>query len=256
MAAEPLRRAPTRGARTIPGWRSAPRPAGGRRAGDASPLGRQRQDREPPPRAVIALPALQPGGDGQRPAPPPLRCHAPHRLGRHHLRRDPPPHAAQRTGRQPWQARLTAAQRDEFRRWGQRTFQLVSSTSPPPVARARAAAGRGREDGRAVRRRASRAGLSLAEAVEASSTARRCWRRSRSPAPPSGGDLTDLTTAYREATAAIDRVLIALVGSHRERVPGPSVDQVELPAGSIEALTAGIGADHDVLDPAPHWPST
>ena len=32
-----------------------------------------------------------------------------------------------RTGyaNQPWQSRLTSEQRDEFRRWGQRTFQLV-----------------------------------------------------------------------------------------------------------------------------------
>jgi hypothetical protein len=29
-------------------------------------------------------------------------------------------------------------------------------------------------------------------------------------------DVTDVSVAYREATAAIDEVLVALVGSHRE----------------------------------------
>ncbi|HEX6140807.1 MAG TPA: hypothetical protein VF013_10185, partial [Candidatus Limnocylindria bacterium] len=62
-----------------------------------------------------------------------------------------------------------------------------------------------------------RAGLSLAEAVEAflyyrspvlDAIASHLRRRS--------ADVTDVTVAYREATAAIDEVLVALVSSHRE----------------------------------------
>jgi hypothetical protein len=64
---------------------------------------------------------------------------------------------------------------------------------------------------------ASRAGLSLAEAIEAflfyrspvlEAIAAHLRRRS--------ADVADVTAAYREATAAIDQVLTALVASHRE----------------------------------------
>ena len=67
-------------------------------------------------------------------------------------------------------------------------------------------------------REASAAGLSLAEAVEAflfyrspvlEAIAAHLRRRS--------ADISDVTVAYREATAAIDQVLVALVGSHRSR---------------------------------------
>jgi hypothetical protein len=63
---------------------------------------------------------------------------------------------------------------------------------------------------------ASRAGLSLAEAVEA-------FLHFRSPVLDAiaahlrrrAADVTDVTVANREATAAIDEVLVALVGSYR-----------------------------------------
>ena len=64
---------------------------------------------------------------------------------------------------------------------------------------------------------ASKAGLSLAEAVEAflyyrtpvlDAIASHLRRRA--------AELSDLSAAYREATAAIDGVLTALVGSYRE----------------------------------------
>jgi len=65
-------------------------------------------------------------------------------------------------------------------------------------------------------REASAAGLSLAEAVEA-------FLHYRSPVLDAiaahlrrrSADISDVTVAYREATAAIDQVLVALVGSHR-----------------------------------------
>ena len=64
---------------------------------------------------------------------------------------------------------------------------------------------------------ASKAGLSLAEAVEAflfyrtpvlDAIAAHLRRRA--------AELADLTAAYREATAAIDGILTALVASYRE----------------------------------------
>ncbi len=118
---------------------------------------------------------------------------------------------------QPWQARLNAEQRDEFRRWGQRTFQLVIEYVS---ARRRAERDLLLEEaekmGALYGREASAAGLSLAEAVEAflyyrspvlEAIASHLRRRS--------ADISDVTVAYREATAAIDQVLVALVGSHR-----------------------------------------
>ncbi|HEX2141329.1 MAG TPA: helix-turn-helix domain-containing protein [Candidatus Limnocylindria bacterium] len=118
---------------------------------------------------------------------------------------------------QPWQARLNKEQRDDFRRWGQRTFQLVIDY---------VAAGRRAERelllseaekmGALYGAEASRAGLSLAEAVEA-------FLFYRSPVLEAIGshlrrraaDVSDVTVAYREATAAIDEVLNALVSSYR-----------------------------------------
>lgn len=122
---------------------------------------------------------------------------------------------------QPWQARLTAAQRDDFRRWGQRTFQLVidyvaaSRRSERSLLLEEA-----QKMGGLYGAEASAAGLSLAEAVEA-------FLHYRSPVLDAiashlrrrAADVTDVTVAYREATAAIDEVLVALVASHRER-PG------------------------------------
>jgi hypothetical protein len=67
---------------------------------------------------------------------------------------------------------------------------------------------------------ASRAGLSLAEAVEA-------FLFYRSPVLEAiaahlrrrGADVSDVTLAQREATAAVDQVLVALVSSHRNGNP-------------------------------------
>jgi excisionase family DNA binding protein len=120
---------------------------------------------------------------------------------------------------QPWQARLTAAQRDEFRRWGQRTFQLVIEyVSATRRSERELLLEEAEKMGALYGAEASRADLSLAEAVEAflfyrspvlEAIAAHLRRRS--------ADISDVTAAYREATAAIDQVLVALVGSHRDR---------------------------------------
>jgi excisionase family DNA binding protein len=119
---------------------------------------------------------------------------------------------------QPWHARLTAEQRADFRRWGQRTFQLVIDFV--------AAGKRAERDllleeaekmGALYGAEASKAGLSLAEAIEA-------FLFYRSPVLESisahlrkrAADASEVSAAYREASAAIDQVLVALVGSHRD----------------------------------------
>lgn len=127
----------------------------------------------------------------------------------------------QRTGYagQPWQARLTPEQRADFRRWGQRTFQLVIEYV--------AAGGRAERQllleeaekmGGLYGREASAVGLSLAETVEAflffrspvlEAIAAHLRRRSAA--------IGDVTDAAREANAAIDGVLVALVSSYRAR---------------------------------------
>jgi len=118
----------------------------------------------------------------------------------------------------PWQARLTAEQRADFRRWGQRTFNLVLEY----VAAGRRAErtlllGEAEQMGALYGAEASRAGLSLAEAVEAflfyrtpvlEAIVSHLRRRAAEP--------SDLTSAYREASTAIDGVLTALVASYRE----------------------------------------
>jgi excisionase family DNA binding protein len=126
----------------------------------------------------------------------------------------------QRTGfaGQPWHARLSAGQRAEFRRWGQRTFQLVIDYVAAAKRAERALLLEEAEKmGALYGAEASRAGLSLAEAIEAflfyrspvlEAIAAHLRRRS--------ADVADVTAAYREATAAIDQVLTALVASHRE----------------------------------------
>ena len=122
----------------------------------------------------------------------------------------------------PWQARLSAEQREDFRRWGQRTFNLVLEY----VAAAKRAErtlllGEAEKMGALYGAEASKAGLSLAEAVEAflfyrtpvlEAIASHLRRRA--------AELSDLTVAYREATAAIDGVLTALVASYREGSEG------------------------------------
>jgi hypothetical protein len=122
----------------------------------------------------------------------------------------------------PWQARLTAPQRNEFRRWGQRTFQLVIDyVSAGKRAERELLLAEAEKMGALYGAEAFRAGLSLAEAVEA-------FLFYRSPVLEAiaahlrrrAADVTDVTVAYREATAAIDGVLVALVASHRESDPG------------------------------------
>ncbi|HLE88810.1 MAG TPA: helix-turn-helix domain-containing protein [Candidatus Limnocylindria bacterium] len=118
----------------------------------------------------------------------------------------------------PWQARLSAAQRADFRRWGQRTFSLVLEYAAAGKRAERALLlGEAEKMGALYGAEASKAGLSLAEAVEA-------FLYYRTPVLEAIGshlrrraaELSDLTSAYREATAAIDGVLTALVGSYRD----------------------------------------
>ena len=118
---------------------------------------------------------------------------------------------------QPWQARLSVEQRDEFRRWGQRTFQLVieyvgaSNRSERELLIEEA-----ERMGGLYGREASMAGLSLAETVEA-------FLFFRSPVVDAiaahlrkrAADVSDVTAALHEANAAIDQVLLSLVTSHR-----------------------------------------
>jgi excisionase family DNA binding protein len=129
----------------------------------------------------------------------------------------------QRTGYsgQPWQARLSAEQRDEFRRWGQRTFQLVIEYVAAGKRAERALLlEEAQKMGGLYGREASAAGLSLAETVEA-------FLFFRSPVIDAitghlrrrSADVADVTAAYHEANAAIDQVLLAVVSSHREGGP-------------------------------------
>lgn len=119
---------------------------------------------------------------------------------------------------QPWQARLSAEQRDDFRRWGQRTFQLVIEfVAASKRAERQILLEEAEKMGALYGSEASAAGLSLAETVEAflffrspvlDAIAGHLRRRS--------ADVTDVTAAFHEANAAIDGVLVALVSSHRE----------------------------------------
>ena len=127
----------------------------------------------------------------------------------------------QRTGysSQPWQARLSAEQRDEFRRWGQRTFQLVIEyVAASKKAERQILLEEAEKMGGLYGSEASRAGLSLAETVEA-------FLFFRSPVLDAitghlrrrSAEVSEVTAAFHEANAAIDQVLVALVSSHRER---------------------------------------
>jgi excisionase family DNA binding protein len=126
----------------------------------------------------------------------------------------------QRTGYsgQPWQSRLDGAQRDEFRRWGQRTFNLVVEyVAASKRAERQLLLEEAEKMGALYGSEASRAGLSLAEAIEA-------FLFFRSPVLEAIGghlrrraaEVSEVTAAYREANQAIDQVLVALVSSHRE----------------------------------------
>lgn len=129
----------------------------------------------------------------------------------------------QRTGYagQVWQARLSAEQRADFRRWGQRTFNLVIEYVAAGKRAERALLlGEAEKMGALYGAEASKAGLSLAETIEAflffrtpvlEAIAAHLRRRA--------ADVNDVTAAFREASAAIDQVLVALVNSHREGGP-------------------------------------
>ena len=120
---------------------------------------------------------------------------------------------------QPWQARLSAEQRDEFRRWGQRTFQLVIEyVAASKRSERQLLLEEAERMGGLYGSEASQAGLTLAETVEA-------FLFYRSPVLDAitghlrrrSAEISDVTSAFHEANAAIDRVLVALVASHRER---------------------------------------
>ncbi|HLY36070.1 MAG TPA: MerR family DNA-binding transcriptional regulator [Candidatus Limnocylindria bacterium] len=130
----------------------------------------------------------------------------------------------QRTGYagMPWQSRLTAEQRADFRRWGQRTFNLVIEY----VAAARRSERQllleeAEKMGALYGTEALAAGLTLAEAIEA-------FLYYRSPVLESilahlrrrAAEVSQVTAAVREANAAIDQVLVALVGSYQGRARG------------------------------------
>lgn len=125
---------------------------------------------------------------------------------------------------QPWQARLSADQRDEFRRWGQRTFSLVIEyVAATKRAERRLLLDEAERMGALYGSEASRAGLTLAETVEA-------FLFFRSPVVDAivghlrrrAADVRDVTAAFHEANAAIDGVLVALVGSYRQGGDGPT----------------------------------
>lgn len=127
----------------------------------------------------------------------------------------------QRSGaeEQPWHARLSAEQRDEFRRWGQRTFQLVIDyVAASKRSERQLLLEEAERMGGLYGSEASQAGLTLAETVEA-------FLFYRSPVLDAitghlrrrAAAVVDVTSAFHEANAAIDRVLVALVASHREQ---------------------------------------
>jgi excisionase family DNA binding protein len=119
---------------------------------------------------------------------------------------------------QPWQARLTAEQRTEFRRWGQRTFDLVIEyVAASKRAERQLLIGEAEKMGALYGAEASRAGLTLAETIEA-------FLYFRSPVLDAivgqlrrrSAEVSEVTAAFHEANAAIDSVLVALMSSHRD----------------------------------------
>jgi excisionase family DNA binding protein len=135
-------------------------------------------------------------------------------VGEHHRR-------MQRVGYsgQPWQSRLSVEQRDDFRRWGGKTFNLVIEyVAAVKRAERQLLLEEAEKMGALYGAEASKAGLSLAETVEA-------FLFFRSPVLEAitshlrrrAAEVSDVTSAFREANQAIDQVLVALVSSHRER---------------------------------------
>jgi excisionase family DNA binding protein len=125
---------------------------------------------------------------------------------------------------QPWQARLSVEQRDDFRRWGQRTFQLVIEyVAASKRAERQLLLDEAERMGALYGSEASKAGLSLAETVEA-------FLFFRSPVLDAivghlrrrSADVSDVTAAFHEANEAIDQVLMSLVSSYRDGGGRPS----------------------------------
>ena len=121
---------------------------------------------------------------------------------------------------QPWQSRLSAEQRDDFRRWGGKTFNLVIEyVAASKRAERQLLLEEAEKMGALYGAEASKAGLSLAETVEA-------FLFFRSPVLEAitghlrrrAAEVSDVTSAFREANQAIDQVLVALVSSYREDV--------------------------------------
>ncbi len=119
---------------------------------------------------------------------------------------------------QAWQSRLSPTQRADFRRWGQRTFGLVIEyVAATSRAERSLLLEEAEKMGALYGAEAVRAGLSLAETVEA-------FLFYRSPVLEAiaahlrrrAAEVGEVTAAYREASAAVDGVLVALVSSYRE----------------------------------------
>lgn len=118
---------------------------------------------------------------------------------------------------QPWRSRLTTQQREDFRRWGQRTFDLViDSVAATRRSERQLLVEEAEKMGALYGAEASRAGLTLAETVEA-------FLYFRSPVLDAivtqlrrrSADVADVTAAFHEANSVIDSVLMALMSSHR-----------------------------------------
>jgi hypothetical protein len=118
----------------------------------------------------------------------------------------------------PWRSRLSAGQRSDFRRWGQRTFNLVIEyIAAGKRAERELLLAEAEKMGALYGREASAAGLSLAESIEV-------FLFYRSPVIEAilghmrrhVADVSQVTAAVREANAAIDQVLVALVSSYQQ----------------------------------------
>lgn len=129
----------------------------------------------------------------------------------------------QRTGYagQPWQARISVEQRDDFRRWGQRTFNLVVEyVAATRRSERQLLLEEAQKMGGLYGAEASSAGLTLAETIEA-------FLYFRSPVLEAitghlrrrAAEVSDVTTAYREANQAIDQVLVSLVTAYGSATP-------------------------------------
>ena len=156
---------------------------------------------------------------------------------------------------QPWQSRLSADQRSDFRRWGQRTFDLVIEyVAATKKAERQLLIGEAEKMGALYGSEASKAGLTLAETVEA-------FLYFRSPvldaivgasSPPLGRRIRCHRRLPRGERCDRQRAR----GAHELAPREPLGDDVQLGRGGVEALAAVGGAGDDVLDPrAPRVPN-